>query len=349
MDLGVIEGFYGPTWDNEARLSVLRHLSSAGYGFYHYAPKADPSVRERWRASYSSEAATQLDAIRRQCHVQGMRFGIGITPVGIALPPTPGDRDALASRLDELNELGVDELLIGFDDTSGARSDLAARQIELVDWMAERTHAQRVVVCPTYYSDDPLLDELFGPRPPDYLATLGAGLDRAIDIYWAGPAICPRAITPDHIDRVSDHLRRRPLLWDNYPVNDSPSMADHLHLRATAGRPASLASRLAGHAVNPALQPTLSLVPALALSHQYRSEGDPDRAFQRAAETVLGAGLAAAITADLGALQDTGRKGLSATAHASLLARYQAYDHPAAREIVAWLNGGYAADAPTDG
>ncbi len=63
-------------------------------------------------------------------------------------------------------------------------------------------------------------------------------------------------------------------------------------------------------------------------------------AFRRAAHEVLGAELAAQVDRDLSLLADTGRDRLSDSL-SELRARYAAFDHPAAREIVTWLDGGY--------
>ncbi|MCA3754287.1 MAG: beta-N-acetylglucosaminidase domain-containing protein, partial [Phenylobacterium sp.] len=40
-ELGLIEGYYGLPWEWAARERVMRRLSTAGYRFFMYAPKAD--------------------------------------------------------------------------------------------------------------------------------------------------------------------------------------------------------------------------------------------------------------------------------------------------------------------
>jgi hypothetical protein len=132
------------------------------------------------------------------------------------------------------------------------------------------------------------------------------------------------------------------LLWDNYPVNDGPRMSPYLHLRAFTGRPAAIGATISGHAINPALQPTLSLIPALSLIESYREGTDYayGGAFETAAETVLGKELAGLVREDLTFLQDLGLGRLGSSA-SGLRARYQGIDHPAAREILAWLDGAW--------
>ena len=200
----------------------------------------------------------------------------------------------------------------------------------------------RLILCPTYYSDDPVLARVFGACPPGYLEDLGAGLDPAIALFWTGEEVCSRAFSPGHLERVTKTLKRKPLLWDNYPVNDGPLMSQSLHLRAFTGRPASIAGHIAGHAINPACQPVLSRIPAVTLAESYR-EGDAyayGAAFARATEAVLGPDLGTLVIRHLGALQDTGLDRLG-DGVGRLRARYGAMDHPGAREIVAWLDGAY--------
>jgi hyaluronoglucosaminidase len=187
-----------------------------------------------------------------------------------------------------------------------------------------------------------VLDRFFGERPRGYLEELGRSLDPAIEIFWTGPEVCSREFTTGHLVRVSEQLRRKPFLWDNYPVNDGPRMSQFLHLRAFTGRPAAIGVHLAAHAINPALQPTLSLIPALTLAESYRlgEAYDYGLAFEHAALEILGASLAKCVRDDLNSLQDAGLDRLGGAA-AKLRARYAAFNHPAACEIVAWLDGVY--------
>jgi hypothetical protein len=224
----------------------------------------------------------------------------------------------------------------------GDLEGLADTQVAIMHWIAERTKAARVVVCPTYYTDDPVLDRAFGVRPPEYLERFGATLDPAIDVFWTGEEVCSREYSPGHLERVSGQLRRKPVLWDNYPVNDGPIMGQSLHLRAFTGRPAAIGAHLTAHAVNPALQPVLSRIPAITLAESYAKADayEYGAAFERAANEVLGADLARTVRRHLSQLQDTGLDRLGDAA-GRLRERYAAIDHDGAREIVAWLDGDY--------
>ena len=344
MDLGIIEGFFGRPYTWAERTDLMRFLKPHGYGFYLYAPKADQRLRRIWREPHTAQESAALGAFAAKCKAEGVAFGVGLSPFELHFDFTAEAKAALADKLAALGGLGCEWLAILFDDMRGALPDLARRQAEIVDFAAGRTTARRILVCPSYYTDDPVLDRVFGERPANYLSDLGRALDPGIDIMWTGEEVCTREYSVAHLDRVASEMGRKPFLWDNYPVNDGLRMSKHLHLRAFTGRPAVIGDHISGHAVNPASQPTLSRIPLLSLAASY-AKGEAyayGQAFREACAAVCGADLARHIADDLAAFEDGGLDGLSAERRARLRELYSLFDHPAAREIVGWLTGDYA-------
>ncbi|MFM8820127.1 MAG: beta-N-acetylglucosaminidase domain-containing protein [Phenylobacterium sp.] len=340
-ELGLIEGYYGIPWDWAARERVMRRLATVGYRFFMYAPKADAFLRRRWREIHSDTDLQALSTFSAACRDAGVRFGMGLSPFEVWQDFGVETKAALAGKLAFLDDLGVEDLGILFDDMRGDLPGLAESQVEIVHWIAGRTRASRIVFCPTYYSDDPALDMGFGVRPEGYLEALGAALDPRIEVFWTGEEVCSRAYGVRHLERVGEQLRRRPFLWDNYPVNDGPRMSPFLHLRAFTGRPAGIGPRLSAHAINPALQPELTLLPALTLPESYRLGDDYDygAALAGAARDALGPDLGDLVRRHLTLLNDTGRDQMDPAVRTRLRARYSGIDHAAAREIVDWLDG----------
>jgi hyaluronoglucosaminidase len=343
VELGIIEGYYGAPWTWADRREQAAFLAPFGYRFFIYAPKADPFLRRRWREEHPRVEAEELRRLARRCADLGVRFGVGLSPYEIYRDFNADAREALKRKLEFLDAVGVEQLAILFDDMRGDLPDLAATQVGIVHWIAERTRAKRIAVCPSYYADDPLLDRAFGQRPARYLEDFGGALDPAVDVFWTGEEVCSREFSPGHLERVGDQLRRRPLLWDNYPVNDGPRMSPYLHVRAFTGRPASIGPHIAGHGVNPALQPVLSRIPALSLAESYRlgERYQYGEAFRAAAELALGPDLARLAERHIGFFQDVGLDRLEPETAQRLRERYLAFDHPAAREVLAWLDGAY--------
>src|SRR4029077_2730180 len=139
------------------------------YSFFIYAPKADAFLRRRWREPHPDEELQQLKNFAQACRAAKVRFGVGLSPYEAYLAFDEATRAALGTKLAQLDALGIDDLAILFDDMRGDIADLAARQAEMMHFVTAHTGASRIIFCPTYYSDDPVLDRAFGKRPPDYL------------------------------------------------------------------------------------------------------------------------------------------------------------------------------------
>ena len=344
-ELGIVEGYFGTPWLPAARKKVVSALQPYGYSFFHHAPKADPFLRRRWRESHPDAALADLADLAAHCRSLGVRFGVGLSPYELYREFSgPAKADFLA-KVRALDGLGLDDLALLFDDMRGDLPDLAVRQAEIVHAAMVETRATRIVMCPTYYSDDRMLDTVFGERPARYLEELGRLLDPRVGVYWTGEEICARAFSAGHLARVTETLRRRPILWDNYPVNDGPRMSRYLHLRGFTGRPTTIGPMVAAHAVNPALQPFLGTIPAATLTASYRDGDDYCymRAFREAARALAGPHLASMLEADLLALNDLGIDHLG-TDRETLRTRYAGVDHPMASEVVRWLDGAYTVD-----
>ncbi|MEI9995857.1 MAG: beta-N-acetylglucosaminidase domain-containing protein [Rhizomicrobium sp.] len=342
-ELGLIEGYYGTPWSWPARARVVATLKPHGYAHYIYAPKADAFLRKRWREPHPAADASALRTLSAQCRGMGVRFGIGLSPFELYRDFNAEAKADLARKLAEFDAWGIDDLAVLFDDMRGDLPDLAKTQADILHWVRARSRASRLIVCPSYYTDDPVLDRFFGKRPDDYLEDLGRLLDPAIAVFWTGEEVCSREYSPGHLARVTQQLGRKPFLWDNYPVNDGQRMSQYLHVRAFTGRPASLAPHLAAHSINPALQPMLSCIPAVTLAESYRlgEAYEYGRALENAARALVGTELATAIRNDLLFFHDVGLERLAEKTKERLRARYGAIEHDAAREIVAWLDGAY--------
>ncbi|MGV3525029.1 MAG: beta-N-acetylglucosaminidase domain-containing protein [Candidatus Sericytochromatia bacterium] len=341
VELGLIEGYYGTPWSWSEREAVLARLAP-DYGFYLYAPKADAWLRRRWQEPHPDDVQQALARFAASCRSQGVRFGVGLSPYEVYLGFDAAAQDALARKLEAFDALGIADLALLFDDMRGDVPDLAAKQAEIVHWAAERSAATRILVCPSYYSDDPVLDRVFGQRDPGYLAELGRLLAPEIEIFWTGEEVCSRAFSPGHLQRVTQEMGRKPFIWDNYPVNDGQRMSQYLYLRGFTGRPAAMAEHIAAHGINPALQPTLACIPALTLIDSYR-EGDAyayRAAGLRAAQAVLGPELGEQLHNDVLTLQDIGLDRLAEKAD-SLRQTYARFEHAGAQEVLRWLDGAY--------
>ena len=231
MKLGIIEGFYGEDWGFSTRTTMLPFLARTGFTFFLYAPKSDRSLRRDWAQPTPERDLSALLKFRQACAEQNIEFGLGLSPYGLHERWATGSRDALKKKLTQLKHLDLDYLAILFDDMPGAFPQLAKTQAEIVAEATAHGVSKRYIMCPTYYSDAPILDRLFGTRPADYLHVLGKALDPDVNIFWTGPKVVSDTYPESHLGAVAAALGRPPFIWDNYPVNDGPRMSKHLHLR----------------------------------------------------------------------------------------------------------------------
>ncbi|GAA4493744.1 beta-N-acetylglucosaminidase domain-containing protein [Pseudaeromonas paramecii] len=350
--LGLIEGFFGKGWQWPDRLAYPAWLKAHGYDFYLYAPKEDACLRRRWQQEWDPATLAQLQALRQACRQAGIAFGIGLTPMA-AHHDYAASRPRLLARVRQIEAaLAPDIFALLFDDMPSDTPQLAQLQIAMAHDVAAVSAAQRFILCPSFYSTDPILEKVFGAMPAHYWHTLGQGLDRRFDLFWTGPKVCSTDYPLDHLSWVTDQLGRRPFLWDNYPVNDGKKASDYLYLAPFSGRGQAQAPYLAGHAVNPMKQPTLSRLPLATLPMAYADANYcAAEAFLPAARDCVTAGLAEQLAQDLPLLAEVGLPDLTPPQRQTLQGHYRPWldcadeaSRRCARELLSWLDGGYCFD-----
>jgi hyaluronoglucosaminidase len=139
---------------------------------------------------------------------------------------------------------------------------------------AQLPSSVRLLLVPTDYTSTtatPYLDELAAGLPPD------------VGVAWTGPTVvCDRITVADALDRAAVLGGRPPVIWDNYPCNDT-LMADQLFLGPLRGRDPGLVDASSGYLANPLTQPRASLLP-LTSTAAYLSGSDPDAAWSDEAD-----------------------------------------------------------------
>ena len=344
--LGVIEGFFGRPWSWRDRADYAEFLNRYAFGFYIYAPKSDQLLRKHWRESWSPADWSELQGLRKVYAEHSVSFGVGLTPYGLQHAYTPGDASRLAEKVRQINSLEPDILAVLFDDIPLVSTGLAAIQATIVGDALAVSSAGSHFVCPTYYSDDPVLTKALGPMPENYLQDLGEQLPASVEVFWTGPKVCSETYSLEHLLDVTARLGRKPFIWDNYPVNDGPRMCKHLHLRPPKQRK-SLLEGSSGLAANPMNQPELSKIAlaCLASMMQDPSQYCADDALTAAVSTLDNPALARALLDDIQQFHEWGRSTFSADNTEAYLEKYGRWDDPAAKEVVAWLRGSFEPDA----
>ena len=103
-----------------------------------------------------------------------------------------------------------------------------------------------------------------------------------VAIVWTGPNVASPAITLAQAKEWGELLRRKPLVWDNFPVNDGRSW--RVHLGPLRGRDARLPAAAAGMVSNPMNQPRASMISLATIADYLWNPGayDPQRSLDNA-------------------------------------------------------------------
>lgn len=337
---GVIEGYYGRAWPCDTRVAYADYLVRAGLNTCIYCPKSDPFLRRRWQEPWPDREWRRLAELAEIYAARGIYWGVGLSPFALYQDYGARQRAVLREKVSQLAELQAPLLAILFDDMPGGCEALAQRQAAIVRDICDWTGETRILVCPTYYSFDPVLEKHFGSMPADYWAELGRALPPAVDIFWTGNRVCSDTISVGDILPINSALGRPVMLWDNYPVNDGAVRSNFLYCESLCGRDPRLRDHLTGHLCNPMNQGLLSL-PALAgLAALY---GMAENA-QEWLPDVLGGELWQQLCADRADFQHLGLSGMGEARCRALARVYDGLPGRAAAEVAGWLRGEYAFD-----
>lgn len=336
---GVIEGFYGRQWRWHQRRELVDLLPDFNCNAYLYAPKGDAFLRRRWREHWPESDWHSLMSVARAARCNGISFGVGLS----VLDYSSDDKYLLAEKLDRLNELQLGHLGVFFDDMRGDDPGLLDRQLAALAWIRQHSNVETILFCPTYYSTDPILEEVFGERPSDYWTKLALNLPFAVQCFWTGSKVCSQSLDPNDAVEAMRVFKRKPAFWDNYPVNDGRLTSRYLHLRPLQRRQLT-ATSYQSYFMNPMNQFELSL-PVIASAHL--AVAGSKLAQQEAycfAEQRWGRAFADFWWENTDLVQSQGLDGMSEEQRQSMRQALESFDNPAAKEWLDWLHGGYTFD-----
>ncbi len=338
--VGVVEGFYGRSWSLDTRLAYADYLGDAGLNTFIYCPKGDPYLRRRWQEDWPESSWRELLQLSKAYRQRGINWGVGLSPVELYREYGAPQRDRCKRKVERLAELSSPLIAILFDDMPGDMDALATRQAEIVTDVCNWVSGVRVLVCPTYYSFDPLLEQYFGTKPKDYWAQLGRNLPPDAEIFWTGNKVCSESIRVSDIEAIVQHLGRPVTLWDNYPVNDGAVRSKFLYTSKLCDRHPALRPFIRGHLCNPMNQGLLSLPALSGLSELYGNGGLDEDALCR----ILGPLTWERLLRDKRVFENEGLCGIGEERCRQLASEYSDLPGPAAMEVAQWLRGEYSFD-----
>ena len=335
--IGIVEGFFGPSWSREARLSFAPFLKKVGGDFYIYAPKRDAFLRKAWRESWTPEYLDFIHELKTHFQLHGIKFGLALSPFGLGTQITNEDWQILRGKFKQLSDLKIDYLGLFFDDMPST-DKLLEVQTSVLNLASEYFEAG-LIFCPRYYSLDPILDKVFGPRPDHYVESLSTSIPSSIEICWTGPKVISEEISSDHLSLVHSLLGRRPFIWENLFANDGPKNCKFLKLRSFTGRDKSFLKDTSGVGFNLMNQAYLSQLLYLSSLYVLKQDMDPDQAFAKSCKDLCSNQLAEFILENRLTFLNQGLDKIDPETKAKYLSKLSEEGSLLALEIASWLKG----------
>jgi len=314
---GVVEGFYGRPWSHDERMDSLAWMGAHGMNLYVHAPKDDPWQRSQWRDPYPPEQmAAFADEVRRALGT-GVAWVPSLSPALPLIPSTsvgdgapsrdicfscPDDFEVLTRKLGSFLALGVRTLMLSFDDTQkvfthpedlqsygtddaafgAANADLLNRTLV---WLLGKHPGTTLLTVAADYS---------GTQATAYLTAFAGKLDPRVVVMWTGTKVISERVTAADAQAYARIVKRKVLLWDNYPANDLTGnifgIPVKLHLGPYRGRTADLSSALLGVVANPMNEAQASKLGLFEVARFLNDPTtyDPEKAWQAAVRELGG-------------------------------------------------------------
>jgi hyaluronoglucosaminidase len=337
--IGVIEGFFGPQWSLKARKSYAVFLAKYGGSFYIYAPKQDPFLRKKWRDPWTEEYRSQLQHLVDYFHHHRIHFGVGFSPFGIGTSFSDHDKVTLQEKVSFLEEMKIDILGLFFDDMP-ITENLAQTQLQVLDHIRS-SFKGKIIFCPSFYSFDPILDKVFGVRPPGYLDQLARGVAPEVKMAWTGPKVISPEISETHLREVENLLKRKPFIWENFYANDGPRNCKFLKLRYFSGRSREACSLISGCGFNMMNQPEISKITYLSSLFVLNDEKNPHEAFNSALEELCSDEFSRFLKGNREVFLTTGLDNIPPHDKKTFIDELLTFPDEAAKEVIDWLSGNF--------
>lgn len=241
---GYIEGFYGNPWCFENRKMMIELLSFYGMNTHYYAPKDDPYHRDKWDELYPEKELSELSVMFEICKRNFVDFYYCIAP-GLSMKySSEEDFEKLIRKVKQLYSVGIRNFGLLVDDIP---ENLCFEEDKIAfDGDAVNAH---IYLCNKFYASLKSLSpecnltvcplQYHGNGDEYYISKLGKGLSGDVKLFWTGKNICSQEITVREAVIFEYSTNRKPLYWDNFPVNDC-EMYNEMHIGYLNGREADL-------------------------------------------------------------------------------------------------------------
>lgn len=207
---GVVEGFYGRYYSFYERCDLIQFLSRLKLNTYVYGPKSDPYHRKDYYKEYPLTALKEFEELNDLAHRHCIYFNYALSP-----GPKPNLRLVLR-KIKSMARIGIKNFSLFYDDIKiNLNSENALIQAEtaneVYETLSQNSNLNSLFFCPTQYN---------GFNKTDYLLTIAEKLHPGIEIFWTGKSVVSKKITEKDVDKITEIIKRPPLIWDNIFAND---------------------------------------------------------------------------------------------------------------------------------
>jgi hyaluronoglucosaminidase len=287
-----LRGIKGLWWDGMEKYRLaLPWVAKHDMNFLMFCYSSFPASGKDWRSDYTADERAGFRELAQQAKELGVELCLSFNPGIWSKPPltysSEEDYQLAWMKVKSVHALGIHSFALCLDDINTQLQPgdaekfktLEAAQVYFTNrlWndMKSLSPRPRLIFCPSAYTTGE------AEKHVAYIKKI-AELDPAIFVFWTGPEVCSPTITAKDAEQFARWIGRKPIIWDNYPVNDMfpwrPLMAP------VKGRSADLGGAVEGLMANPMKQWEASKIPlaTLAAYLSHPADYEPARALAAA-------------------------------------------------------------------
>lgn len=272
---GVIEGFYGQPWSDQARKELFAFMGEHRMNTYIYSPKDDNYLRKNWRDLYPDDALATIKSLVDEANRNHVSFVYTLSPGNDITYSSQADYEATVAKFNQLRSIGVTQFYIALDDiplsvTPADQAKFPAHATPNYSYNQWSTLAD----AQSYYLNRVEREYIQANQLPDlwlvptnyngsardpFKEAQGQSLDSNIRMQWTGEGVFSGTLSADSITKAKETYNTEHMfIWDNFPVNDSNQ--DRLYLNPVSGRADNLYQVTDGFTANPMIEPYASWI-----------------------------------------------------------------------------------------
>lgn len=264
---GMIEGYYGIPYSFQARMDIIEFGGRYKNNAFIYAPKDDPYHREKWFELYDAEKLEEIGKLANQGNKYKNYFVWTIAPFyqkTINLDNFDESIEKIIAKFEQLYNVGVRQFGVLGDDVGGLDPKIPVMMMnELSKWKNTKDDVRDFVYCPGAYN---LSKEFWDANE---INAYEREFPDDVHLFHTGRKVCAPIDKKDleeYKTKDSDDLvRKDPLFWLNFPVNDIDPDYRKLHLGKMSMLD-NMVDNLYGALTNPMQEAYASLIALFGIS-----------------------------------------------------------------------------------